>query len=163
LVSARRNTIEGIEKSKTAKKKTENYYSQVYPPYQYFLPISPLATLNAKWRLGSVDRVKIVDTKFESTSLLIAYGRDVFVTKVQPDLTFDLLNEEFNYELLALACLVITVRLADPGLGGGSPSAEQEIRGQKALPRCLTWVALINSLAARSDVLLTKLELISLY
>jgi hypothetical protein len=58
--------------------------------------------------------VKIIETKFESTSLLVAYGKDVFVTKIQPDQTFDLLNEEFNYEMLGLACIVITVQEVYP-------------------------------------------------
>lgn len=71
--------------------------------------MTPLSTLNAKWRLSGLEQVKVLETKFESTSILVAFGKDVFVTKIQPDQTFDLLNEEFNYELLALACVVITV------------------------------------------------------
>ena len=108
LISARRNTAEAIEKGKT-KKNQLSYYSSVYPPYQYFLPLSPVATLNAKWRLSGIEKIKIVETKFESTSLVVAYGKDVFVTKIQPDYTFDLLSEEFNYTLLGLACIGITV------------------------------------------------------
>lgn len=86
----------------------------IYPPYQYYLPMFPVATLNAHWRLSGIDKIKVIDTKFESTSLLVAYGKDVFVTKIQPDLTFDLLNDEFNYTLLAVACVVLTVALLYP-------------------------------------------------
>lgn len=120
LASARRNTPEALEKARN-KKGGLSYHSQVYPPYQYFLPVSPLATLNAKWRLSHIDRVKVLETKFESTSLLVAFGKDVFVTKVQPDQTFDLLNEEFNFELLVLACIAITVRVFHSDLGFRTP------------------------------------------
>lgn len=81
----------------------------VYPPYQYALPISNLATLNAKWRLSGIEKIKVIDTKFESTSLVVAYGKDLFVTKIQPDNTFDLLNDDFNYTLLGVVTVVITV------------------------------------------------------
>lgn len=87
-----------------------SYLSSVYPPYQYFLPVSPIATLNAKWRLSGIQKLKIVETKFESTSLVIAYGKDLFVTKVQPDNTFDLLNDDFNYALLGVVAVVMTVK-----------------------------------------------------
>lgn len=112
LISARRNTPEALEKAKS--KKSVSYHSRVYPPYNYYLPLNPVSTLNANWRLSGIRKVKIIDTKFESTSLLIAYGKDVFVTKIQPDQTFDLLNEEFNYTMLGLACIAITVTCSLP-------------------------------------------------
>lgn len=136
LASARRQMPEALEKAKT-KKPVLTYHSQVYPPYHYFLPVSPLATLNAKWRLGRVDRVKVFETKFESTSLLVAFGQDVFVTKVQPDQTFDLLSEEFNFELLGLACVAITVFYSDPDPGLRAAPPSSPFRSQEALPRRL--------------------------
>lgn len=109
LISARRNTIEEIEKINARTKKLPNYYSNVYPPYMYYLPLTPLANLNAHWRLSGIEKLKVIDTKFESTSLVVAYGKDVFVTRIQPDQTFDLLHEDFNSTLLVLACIAITV------------------------------------------------------
>lgn len=94
---------------KTKPSKQISYYSSTYPPYQEFLPVSPVATLNAKWKLSGIEKVKVVETKFESTSLVVAYGKDVFVTKIQPDNTFDLLNDDFNYALLGVVAVVITV------------------------------------------------------
>lgn len=71
--------------------------------------MSTLGILNANWRLSGLERVKVIETKFESTSLVVAYGRDIFVTKVQPDNTFDLLTDDFNFTLLGIMTVVITV------------------------------------------------------
>lgn len=117
LISARRNTIEEIEKSQTRVKKVPNYYSNVYPPYSYYIPLPPLANLNAHWRLSGIEKVKVIDTKFESTALVVAFGKDVFVTRIQPDQTFDLLHEDFNSTLLVVACIAITVVFHHPDPG----------------------------------------------
>lgn len=105
LVSARRTDEESIKN----RKGKLNYYSSVYPPYKYLLQHLPINNLNANWRLSNLSKVKIVETKFESTSLIIAYGSDLFVSKLNPDDTFDLLNEDFNYLMLSIVCVVITV------------------------------------------------------
>lgn len=90
-------------------KKQVNYHSKVYPTYQYFLPVHPVMTQNAKWRLSGIQKIKVIETVFESTALVVAYGKDIFVTKVQPDNTFDLLSEDFNYTLLGVVTVVMTV------------------------------------------------------
>lgn len=105
LVSSRRNSEENIKKGKGKL----SYHSFVYPPYHYTLPVSYLSTLNANWRLSGIKGIKVVETKFESTSLVIGYGKDLFVTRIQTDNTFDLLNDDFNYALLAIACVALTV------------------------------------------------------
>ena len=94
-----------------------SYHSTVYPPYSYNLPLSPISVLNANWRLSGIEKVKVIDTKFESTSLVVAYGKDVFMTKIQPDNTFDLLNDDFNYRLLAIMSVAITVDRAHTDTG----------------------------------------------
>ena len=94
-----------------------SYHSTVYPPYSYNLPLSPISVLNANWRLSGIEKVKVIDTKFESTSLVVAYGKDVFMTKIHPDNTFDLLNDDFNYTLLAIMSVAITVYSAHTDTG----------------------------------------------
>lgn len=110
MVSPRRASEEVLKKPKGKL----SYHSTVYPPYTYSLPLSPISVLNANWRLSGIEKVKVIDTKFESTSLVVAYGKDVFMTKIQPDNTFDLLNDDFNFTLLAIMSVAITVRFADP-------------------------------------------------
>lgn len=81
----------------------------IFPPYSYSLPTAHTNILNANWKLSGISKVLVVPTKFESTSLVVCLGRDLFVTKIQPDNTFDLLNDDFNYILLGLVSVVITV------------------------------------------------------
>lgn len=128
LVSARRGNEETIKKGKKGKL---NYHSMVYPPYQYSLPINPVWTLNAKWRLSGIDKVKVIDTKFESTSLVVAYGKDLFVTKVQPDSTFDLLTDDFNFTLLGVVTVAITVSPPHPDPRHCSEKAQHQARSQE--------------------------------
>lgn len=107
LISARRNDEVALKKEKGKGKLS--YHSMVYPPYSYSLPLGYTNILNANWKLSGIKRVLIVPTKFESTSLVVGLGKDLFVTRIQPDNTFDLLNDDFNYILLGLVSVVITV------------------------------------------------------
>lgn len=107
LVSARRNDEAALKKEKGRGKLS--YHSMVYPAYSYSLPVGYTSILNANWKLSGIKRVLVVPTKFESTSLVVGLGKDLFVTRIQPDNTFDLLNDDFNYIMLGLVSVVITV------------------------------------------------------
>jgi len=45
----------------------------------------------------------------ESTSLVLTYGLDVFLTRVTPAREFDRLNEDFNYVALVGAIVFLVV------------------------------------------------------
>jgi len=49
-------------------------------------------------------------TQLESTSLVFAYGLDMFLTRVSPSGTFDVLSENFNK--IQLVCTVIGLAVA---------------------------------------------------
>ena len=56
-----------------------------------------------------MDNIITIPSDLESTSLVFAYGHDLFFTKIQPDNTFDLLGEEFSYVLLIISVCIAFV------------------------------------------------------
>jgi len=47
--------------------------------------------------LSGVNKNKFAPTDLESTQIFAAYGGDLFVSKITPDKTYDMLSEGFNY------------------------------------------------------------------
>lgn len=87
-------------------------------PYIPELPIQQDAIVNYN---QTVERLKGIHTSpsgLESTCLMIGYGLDLFVTRVSPSKTFDLLKEDFDYFLITavltalIAASYITKQLA---------------------------------------------------
>ncbi len=80
-------------------------------PYHPELPADPVFTITYNRTVHHLERGGIVTTHatLESTSLVFAYGLDLFYTRVTPSQTFDLLNEDFNYLFLILSVLVVGV------------------------------------------------------
>lgn len=52
--------------------------------------------------IANVHTITTAPARLESTSLALAYGLDLFYVRVAPADTFDLLPEDFNFELLIL-------------------------------------------------------------
>ena len=49
----------------------------------------------------------IAPAALESTSLVLAFGLDLFMTRVQPSRTFDLIPDEFPYGFLLTMTLLL--------------------------------------------------------
>jgi len=49
----------------------------------------------------------VAPARLESTSLMLAFGVDLFFTRVAPAKTFDCLGEDFNYTSLILAVVAL--------------------------------------------------------
>lgn len=49
--------------------------------------------------------------KLESTTLIFAYGVDLFFTRMAPSKTYDSLTEDFSYALLLLTIVVLLVAI----------------------------------------------------
>lgn len=59
----------------------------------------------------SVVRIKGIHTApsgLESTCLVMAYGLDIFVTRVAPSKTFDSLKDDFDYFLITIVLIGLT-------------------------------------------------------
>lgn len=50
--------------------------------------------------LVGLENLHTFSTRLESTSQVLAYGHDLFLSRIRPDNRFDMIDEEFNYSLL---------------------------------------------------------------
>ncbi|KAL7748532.1 hypothetical protein RI367_005942 [Sorochytrium milnesiophthora] len=78
-------------------------------PYMPTLPIEPRWTLSRDWTVQGVRKIVSAPTVLESTSMVLAYGQDIFWTKVTPSGEFDLLSEQFAKGTLLSTCLGLFV------------------------------------------------------
>lgn len=88
-------------------------------PYAPLLPNHPTAVISHEYRLLGLDRLATAPALLESTSLLLAYGLDLFCTRaVQPSGTFDILGDGFNklQLLVTLGALAVGVAVARPAV-----------------------------------------------
>ncbi|KAG8838290.1 hypothetical protein FRC18_005206 [Serendipita sp. 400] len=69
--------------------------------YDVLLPDDPRRIISHNYRLY-VSKLLTTSTQLESTSLVLAYGIDLFLTRVAPSGTFDVLSENFNKIQLVL-------------------------------------------------------------
>ncbi|XP_078741707.1 ER membrane protein complex subunit 1-like, partial [Lampetra fluviatilis] len=88
------------------------------------IPYSPELPLPTEWNINynqSVAQVRAVHTSptgLESTCLVVAYGLDVFQTRVHPSRMFDVLKDDFDFVLIGsvlvglLLASALTRRLA---------------------------------------------------
>jgi len=68
--------------------------------YEPLLTLHPTATISYNLTLPRLRNIESFPTKLESTSLVAAAGLDLFFTRVMPSKGFDLLDEDFNFQLL---------------------------------------------------------------
>lgn len=45
----------------------------------------------------------------ESTIYIMAYGIDIYMIRIAPDMPFDMITEDFNYLVLVLIVIAVTV------------------------------------------------------
>ncbi|CAO3567054.1 unnamed protein product [Mortierella alpina] len=89
----------------TALEKEEMLYP--YAP----LPEDPRMFLSYHRDVAGIKKIATSPTLLESTTVVVAYGQDVFVTKHAPSKTFDILNEDFSKSQLMLTMAVLVVIL----------------------------------------------------
>jgi ER membrane protein complex subunit 1 len=88
------------------------------PPYQADLPDAPEMMLTHMSPVMNLKTISTYHSNLESTSLVFAYGLDMFHVRVMPSNAFDLLNDDFNVPLLIatvtgmLIGVIVTWRLA---------------------------------------------------
>mmetsp|Transcript_36550 Transcript_36550/g.76996 ORF Transcript_36550/g.76996 Transcript_36550/m.76996 type:complete len:343 (-) Transcript_36550:777-1805(-) len=71
--------------------------------------INPLTIVSHRHHIARPRKVVCAPTMLESTSLVLTYGLDVFLTRVTPAREFDRLNEDFNYVALVGAIVFLVV------------------------------------------------------
>ncbi|WAR13827.1 EMC1-like protein, partial [Mya arenaria] len=74
-------------------------------PYIPELPVHTEGIINYNRTLFHVRGLHTAPTGLESTSLVLAYGLDLFQTRVQPSKMFDVLKEDFEHYVIAIVVL----------------------------------------------------------
>jgi len=101
LLSTRR--IEGTP----LENQDHSFGSAELPPYQPILPQIPLFVASYNYQLVGLKDIVVSPTTFESTSLVLTYGHDLYFTRVSPEKGYDMLNEDFNYIYLIVTVVTI--------------------------------------------------------
>lgn len=55
--------------------------------------------------------IEVIPAKLESTTLIFAYGVDLFFTRLAPSRTYDSLTEDFSYALLLITIVALVVAI----------------------------------------------------
>ncbi|KII83787.1 hypothetical protein PLICRDRAFT_147866 [Plicaturopsis crispa FD-325 SS-3] len=84
--------------------------------YEPVLPEDPRRTLSHDYQVSNVRHIVTSPALLESTSLVFAYGLDLFLTRVAPSGTFDVLSENFNKVqlVLTISALAVAIMVTKP-------------------------------------------------
>ncbi|KAL0052366.1 hypothetical protein WJX82_000955 [Trebouxia sp. C0006] len=77
-------------------------------PYQQNLIMSPLLYASHSKQVAQLSGIATSPANLESTSLMLAYGLDLFFARIQPNKAFDSLQDDFPYAFLVLITLMLT-------------------------------------------------------
>lgn len=89
-----------LEKAKEDEKEVLLIKSDKFPMYDPVLPQINTKFVTYDLQLTNLERIQTFSSRLESTTQVFAYGHDLFLARVNPDGSFDLLDEEFNFMLL---------------------------------------------------------------
>lgn len=77
-------------------------------PYIPELPLQHESFLNYNQTIVNIKGIFTAPSGLESTCLVLVYGLDLFVTRVSPSKTFDLLKEDFDYYMISIVLIGLT-------------------------------------------------------
>ncbi|CAA0830353.1 catalytics [Striga hermonthica] len=75
------------------------------------LPIIPQSYVTHALKVEGLRGIATVPAKLESTTLVFAYGVDLFFTQLAPSRTYDSLTEDFSYALLLITIVALLVAI----------------------------------------------------
>ncbi|KAI8996246.1 DUF1620-domain-containing protein [Trametes punicea] len=83
--------------------------------YDPVIPDDPKRVISHKYQVAKTRRIVTSPALLESTSVVFAYGLDLFFTRIAPSNTFDVLSENFNkaqlvFTIAALALAIVVVK-----------------------------------------------------
>lgn len=76
-------------------------------PYMPELPINPEHMVNYNQSVARVAGFATAASGLESTCLVVAYGLDIFYTRVAPSKTFDILKDDFDHVLISVVLTIL--------------------------------------------------------
>ncbi|XP_055523528.1 ER membrane protein complex subunit 1 isoform X2 [Wyeomyia smithii] len=77
-------------------------------PYMPELPMPHEIIINYNQSISNLKGIYTAPSGLESSCLVFAHGLDIFVTRVAPSKTFDLLKEDFDYFLITVVLVILT-------------------------------------------------------
>ncbi|KAJ7483329.1 DUF1620-domain-containing protein [Mycena latifolia] len=101
---------------KDRKPTAEEQQEEQLIPYEVIMPDDPRRTISHNYEVAHTRNIIASPALLESTSLVFAYGLDLFLTRVAPSNTFDILNKNFNKAQLVLTVfgLALGIVIAKP-------------------------------------------------
>ncbi|KAF9007089.1 hypothetical protein BDQ17DRAFT_1407603 [Cyathus striatus] len=116
IVATQNNRIQTFQRRllnprRPSRKVTSEEQEEQLIPYDPVLPDNPRNVLSHNYEVANVQRIVTSPALLESTSLVFAYGLDMFLTRVAPSNTFDVLSENFNKAQLVLTVLGLAVAI----------------------------------------------------
>jgi hypothetical protein len=80
-----------------------------YPPYQYHIPLQEEAYLSADYLLAPFARTALFHSEFESTSLYLFAGCDLFFLRFSANGVFDHVPQNFSFLLMIAMVTLLTL------------------------------------------------------
>ncbi|KAF8508073.1 DUF1620-domain-containing protein [Gautieria morchelliformis] len=77
--------------------------------YDPVIPDDPRRVISHNYRVAGTRKIATSPALLESTSIILAYGLDLFLTRVAPSGTFDVLSESFNKLQLMLTAVALAM------------------------------------------------------
>ncbi|GLB44268.1 putative DUF1620-domain-containing protein [Lyophyllum shimeji] len=107
IVASRTHQIQSIPRRlldprRPNRKVTAAEQEEFLVQYEPVLASDPKRTLSHHYEVANIQRIITSPALLESTSLVFTYGLDMFLTRVAPSGTFDVLSENFNKAQLVL-------------------------------------------------------------
>lgn len=78
-------------------------------PYMPELPIPSESMINYDQNLMDIRKITTSPAILESTSLVFAYGLDLFFSRVTPSKPFDILKDDFDHTLISIVLIFLVV------------------------------------------------------
>ena len=117
LIITRENKIYNLNRdfvsSRRPIKEGKSFFAnEKLPEYQYMLPHIPMEYLSYHLPLVNINHISFSPTDMESSIFALCTGTDLFLIRMAPDKTFDLIGDDFNHGLLLLILAAGTVVIA---------------------------------------------------
>jgi len=105
-----------LDPRRTKGKPTAQEAEEMLIQYEPNLPVDPRLIISHKYEVANVRKIITSPALLESTSLVFAFGIDLFGSRVAPSSTFDVLSESFNKVQLVftVAGLVVAIMITRP-------------------------------------------------
>ncbi|KAF8439746.1 DUF1620-domain-containing protein [Boletus edulis BED1] len=117
IISSRKNAVHSIPRRllnprRPKRKPTSEEAEEMLVQYDPALPDDGRLVLSHYYDVADVRQIITASSLLESTSLVLAVGTDLFLTRVATSGTFDVLSENFNKMQLVLTVVGLAVAIA---------------------------------------------------